>query len=163
LWIKREELYSYHIIGQIRIFNNIAVGALLGLMMALVTIIKLDVNEIIDITSLDQSLGLVLWVSLAFKVIETAMIEELLFRGILLGYLDTYMPMRWMANIVQSAVFCLAHLPRHWDSGWEAFMLVIVFGLLAGYMVQRQRNIIGSVVAHILINSLPLVSLLLML
>jgi hypothetical protein len=91
------------------------------------------------------ALGLLLLAVLA------PLVEELVFRGLLYGWLAG----RWGKNvgwIVSSLAFAAAHAePAH-------MILVLPLGLLFGWLRQRTDSLLPSLVAHIANNGLALVA-----
>ncbi|MBS0519899.1 MAG: CPBP family intramembrane metalloprotease [Proteobacteria bacterium] len=73
-------------------------------------------------------------------------VEELVFRGLLYGWIAGRWGTRW-AWLVSSIAFAVAHYePAH-------IMLVLPLGLLFGYLRRRTDSLLPSTVAHIFNNS----------
>jgi membrane protease YdiL (CAAX protease family) len=89
--------------------------------------------------------------SLLLLAVLAPLVEELVFRGLLYGWLTG----RWGKNvgwIVSSIAFALAHTePAH-------IILVFPLGLLFGWLRKRTDSLLPSLVAHIANNSLALVA-----
>jgi uncharacterized protein len=89
--------------------------------------------------------------SLLLLAVLAPLVEELVFRGLLYGWLAG----RWGKNvgwIVSSLAFAAAHTePAH-------IILVFPLGLLFGWLRQRTDSLLPSLVAHIANNSLALVA-----
>jgi len=89
--------------------------------------------------------------SLLLLAVLAPLVEELVFRGLLYGWLVG----RWgktVAWIVSSLAFAAAHTePAH-------IVLVFPLGLLFGWLRQRTDSLLPSLVAHIANNSLALVA-----
>jgi uncharacterized protein len=89
--------------------------------------------------------------SLLLLAVLAPLVEELVFRGLLYGWLAG----RWGKNvgwIVSSLAFAAAHAePAH-------IILVFPLGLLFGWLRQRTDSLLPSLVAHIANNSLALVA-----
>jgi uncharacterized protein len=89
--------------------------------------------------------------SLLLLAVLAPLVEELVFRGLLYGWLAG----RWGKNvgwIVSSIAFAAAHAePAH-------IVLVFPLGLLFGWLRQRTDSLLPSLVAHIANNSLALVA-----
>jgi uncharacterized protein len=92
-----------------------------------------------------------LTLSLLLLAVLAPLVEELVFRGLLYGWLAG----RWGKNvgwIVSSIAFAAAHAePAH-------IVLVFPLGLLFGWLRQRTDSLLPSLVAHIANNSLALVA-----
>jgi len=77
--------------------------------------------------------------------IVTPFIEEVLFRGALLGALVQYIPF-WLANLIQASLFMVAHE----DVGQFPFYLA--FGLICGFFRKRSGNLVACTALHIMNN-----------
>ena len=72
--------------------------------------------------------------------------EEIVYRGLTLGYLrQTGMPF-WAANILQAAAFGLVHM--NWVQGGYAFLL----GILLGYIYRKSGTLAAPIILHMLFN-----------
>jgi membrane protease YdiL (CAAX protease family) len=89
--------------------------------------------------------------SLLLLAVLAPLVEELVFRGLLYGWLAG----RWgktVGWIVSSLAFAAAHTePAH-------IILVLPLGLLFGWLRQRTDSLLPSLVAHIANNSLALIA-----
>jgi membrane protease YdiL (CAAX protease family) len=89
--------------------------------------------------------------SLVLLAVLAPLVEELVFRGLLYGWLAG----RWGRNvgwIVSSLAFAAAHAePAH-------IILVLPLGLLFGWLRQRTDSLLPSLVAHIANNGLALIA-----
>ena len=108
----------------------------------------------------------------AFRVVLSAVIlapiaEELLFRGVLLGWLDTLMGggsrsglaggiSSWLPNVVVSVLFAAIH----WTD-WPAPLALFVLSLGLGWLTQRTGRLGGSIAAHMLFNGVSATALIL--
>jgi membrane protease YdiL (CAAX protease family) len=87
--------------------------------------------------------------AILYGVVQTALAEELLFRGLITGGLSRRLPFLW-ANVLQALIFLLPHLlillvaPEVWG------ILPLVFGgaLLFGWVRIKSGSIIGPWVMH---------------
>jgi uncharacterized protein len=104
-------------------------------------------KQVLDIVRDIHQLAL----SLLLLAVLAPLVEELVFRGLLYGWLAG----RWGKNvgwIVSSLAFAAAHTePAH-------IILVFPLGLLFGWLRQRTDSLLPSLVAHIANNSLALVA-----
>jgi membrane protease YdiL (CAAX protease family) len=100
-------------------------------------------------------------------VILAPIAEELFFRGVLLGWLQTRMteaaghavgPMWllgiWLPNVLVSILFAAIH----WTE-WPAPLALFVLSLGLGWLVQRSGRLGGAIAAHMLFNGLSTVLL----
>lgn len=74
------------------------------------------------------------------------LVEEVLFRGVMLTALARRIPFLW-ANLIQSALFATLHLAT---PIWPFFF---VMGLTAGWMVRRSGGLLAAIVLHVLNNA----------
>jgi membrane protease YdiL (CAAX protease family) len=92
-----------------------------------------------------------LGMSLLLLAVLAPLVEELVFRGLLYGWLAG----RWgkrVGWIASSLAFAIAHTePAH-------IILVLPLGLLFGWLRQRTDSLLPSIVAHIANNGLALVA-----
>jgi membrane protease YdiL (CAAX protease family) len=92
-----------------------------------------------------------LGMSLLLLAVLAPLVEELVFRGLLYGWLAG----RWgkrVGWIASSLAFAVAHTePAH-------IILVLPLGLLFGWLRQRTDSLLPSVVAHIANNGLALIA-----
>ena len=80
-------------------------------------------------------------------VLVTPLVEEMLFRGVLFGKLQKYLPVGVSAVLV-SAVFAALH------GQWNVALDVFVLSLVLCWLRLRTHNIWAGVVVHVIKNSL---------
>lgn len=83
--------------------------------------------------------------------------EEILYRGIILGYLRKYDYTPRVALLAQSIIFTISHQFYIEEFMWRSLLGALLFGLAAGGITWKTKNIGGAIVAHTLINSLLVV------
>ncbi len=82
--------------------------------------------------------------------VSAALLEELIFRGIILeGLLRNYG--KWKAIIISSVVFGLAHLNP------VQFISAGILGLFIGWIYSRTRSVLPGICIHFINNSVPFV------
>jgi membrane protease YdiL (CAAX protease family) len=119
-----------------------SMALLLGVILPLISLIPMprEVSE-----SFAKSLGrpsLVIFVTL---VIAAPILEELLFRGIMLdGLLNRYRPLT--AILVSSIIFGIAHL-----NPWQ-FVTAFVIGCFAGWVYLRTKSVGPCILIHATVN-----------
>ena len=91
--------------------------------------------------------------ALIYGVVKTGFAEELLFRGLIAGSLGRRLPLLW-ANVIQSTIFLLPHLPLLLivpELGW---LLVVAFctALVKGWLRIKSDSIIGPWMMHATAN-----------
>ncbi|MSP77874.1 MAG: CPBP family intramembrane metalloprotease [Rhodospirillaceae bacterium] len=87
----------------------------------------------------------------AVMAVLAPLVEELVFRGLLYGWLES----RWnsrVAFVVSSLVFAVAHYEL------AHIVLVLPLGLLFGYLRRRTNSLLPSLVAHVANNTLAVVA-----
>jgi len=89
------------------------------------------------------------WGSLLATVVVAPIIEEALFRGVILrGFLLRYTPLR--AILLSALLFALLHA-----NPWQLFGPFAI-GVLFGWLVYRTRSLVTAMLAHALVNAVPL-------
>jgi len=103
----------------------------------------------VTITSLDY----------VFDVLKSAS-EEILFRGILLGYFLAYGVSWRKANLIQALLFGLAHSNYLVYAEVSiiitgaAYLLAVVFGWVSALLVRKYQTVAGSVLMYVLVNTI---------
>lgn len=88
-----------------------------------------------------------LWGLLLSFAVITPIVEELLFRGVLLSALSKHVHFFW-ANLLQSLLFAFSH------DDIRLLLFFIVFGLTAGYMTKHSKRLLPSILLHGVNNAL---------
>lgn len=130
-----------------------ALGALFAIYVFLV-VIKLTLHLQISATQLQQVATLPIWLRILLSV-TPAICEEILFRGYAITRLAPLVRGPWIAAIISSILFGLAHYGRY---GFNATLLlpgVIGFGLAALYV--WRRNLVVCMAVHFVIDGLAIV------
>ncbi len=83
---------------------------------------------------------------LTFSIVN-AILEEYIWRGILLGWLRTFMPTSAAVGL-QAASFGAAHY-MGFPSGFAGSFLAAVYGVMLGALAVRAKGLLAPVVAHI--------------
>jgi len=87
------------------------------------------------------------------NTLTTGVSEEVLFRGFLQSYLKNYFSNFWIV-LLQAIIFSLLH-PRYYiNSLYYISFLVFIFGIIAGFITIRTKNLSGSILAHGLVNTI---------
>lgn len=87
--------------------------------------------------------------SLVILAVLAPLVEEVVFRGLLYGWLEARLGSS-VAFVVSSLAFAAAHLePKH-------VVLVLPLGLLFGWLRRRSNSLAPSIVAHIVNNGFAL-------
>jgi len=91
-------------------------------------------------------LPLVPWVLLF--VLSNAFMEELLFRGLLIGRYESLVG-KWPALLATAIPFALAHMQVNYTAQVAGFVaFVFVLGLMWGWLMQKSQSLWGSVLFH---------------
>jgi membrane protease YdiL (CAAX protease family) len=89
---------------------------------------------------------------LGMSLVWVPLAEETFFRGYLGRSLSARLG-RWPGILMQALLFTLH--PGHWIQGWPALGSVFLFGLLAGWLVERRGTVWIAWGAHGFANVLP--------
>ncbi|MBN2555999.1 MAG: CPBP family intramembrane metalloprotease [Anaerolineales bacterium] len=89
---------------------------------------------------------------LAYVVILIPWLEEIFFRGYL-GRGVCALLGRWPGILIQALAFTL--LPAHWSQGMPHTIGIFIFGILTGWLVERNGSIWPAIGAHSFANALP--------
>jgi membrane protease YdiL (CAAX protease family) len=98
-----------------------------------------------DLTGKGTGLGGAVVLLLLLAVVAPV-VEELLYRGLLLGWLVTWMP-QWAALLVSSVVFAAAHLQL------VQFPGLVIAGLTFGALAVRSGRLGPAIAAHMAFNA----------
>jgi membrane protease YdiL (CAAX protease family) len=135
-----------------------------GLLLALVVP---DLRSLLEDDRAEISLRSMLWRTVVVIPVATVLVEELLFRGVLLGLLQRLLS-AGRALAACAAVFGLWHLLPVWRGGGAGelaeggsigavagtFVATFAAGLGFGWLRQRSGSLVAPVLAHIGTNSL---------
>ena len=102
-----------------------------------------EYNELVETAGLDQP-GLAVFVCTALLA---PVAEEMLCRGLLMGFFRRACSRFWLANLLQALCFAVLHM--NWVQGLYAFVL----GLLLGQVWRRYRRMSFCVLLHAVINA----------
>lgn len=98
--------------------------------------------------------------SLLTAIIVGPIVEEITFRGAVMGALQTRCPFS-VSNLITGVLFLLIHLPGWYFQGGLAqrfinptggALSILLLGWLFGYVAQKSRSLAGSILTHILNN-----------
>ncbi len=93
-----------------------------------------------------------LWAMLLSVAVITPIVEELLFRGVLLSALSKHLNFFW-ANSIQAVLFALVH------EDTQLFIFYTALGLVAGYFVKHSKSLMPSILLHAINNALACLAL----
>jgi membrane protease YdiL (CAAX protease family) len=92
---------------------------------------------------------------LLFTTLSAGIMEELLFRGYLIPRLQLFLKKSWLAVVVSSLLFGLAH----YSYGSLSQMInPLIIGLIFGYHYQKYRNIKVLILCHFLIDFISILT-----
>lgn len=87
------------------------------------------------------------FVAFFIVVIIAPVLEEIQFRGIMLGSASKYIPF-WVANVLQSLLFVMAH------DNYSLFIFYFCFGMFTGYLRKKTGSYVAPIALHMLNNFL---------
>ncbi|MGA8206734.1 MAG: type II CAAX endopeptidase family protein [Candidatus Dormiibacterota bacterium] len=130
--------------GRTAIFMAIGVS-LLFLVVAFLLPAPLIGREGVPLLSLGGSAG----VSYGIANATQAIAQEIQFRGVLLGALERQQS-KLVALVTQALVFGVAHIAVQYQGPADSFIpIVILLGLIWGWMTQRSNSILPAAVVHV--------------
>jgi len=86
-------------------------------------------------------------IAIAFHVFLGPLLEEVVYRGLILQLARRYLP-AWVAIVLSSAVFAITHLPR----GLGTTALAFAIGSLYAWMVIRSISLYPGCLCHCMFN-----------
>ena len=97
-------------------------------------------------------------------VVQTPILEELIFRNLLQGVLEVYERMilgptrKWIFGAAPICISSLAFAMMHWDQGAAAIPLFL-FALVLGYLFYQTHRLTPPIVAHAALNLFTMINL----
>jgi hypothetical protein len=86
----------------------------------------------------------------------TALIEEVLFRGLIQNLLSERIGNKWVALMIASVVFGLAHLNNttagYISPNWAYALMATMAGVAYGWVWLRTGKVTASALTHMLVN-----------
>lgn len=91
--------------------------------------------------------------AVARGAVQTALTEEIVFRGLIAGSLSRRLPMLW-ANVGQALAFLLPHMLILYvmPQMWPLLLLVFLGGLVFGWLRIKSGSILGPWLIHASVN-----------
>ncbi len=112
------------------------------------TLTIMSIND--DILSINQFYNP--FIGFLFVVLIVPFYEEVLFRGVFLSSVQKHINF-WVANILQSIVFALAH------QNLKLFIFYFVFGFVAGHYCYRTKSLVTGVSIHVTNNLIAFIAI----
>jgi membrane protease YdiL (CAAX protease family) len=103
-----------------------------------------DKHDFFKILEGNTGNGILFWI-VASVVVFVPLAEELLFRVLLQGFIQSQMA-PWIAIVFSATIFCLVHRPTD-------ILPLVPLALILGYIYYRRRSYLAVVVAHALFNA----------
>ncbi|MFC3194083.1 type II CAAX prenyl endopeptidase Rce1 family protein [Marinicella sediminis] len=119
------------------IFAAFMIGIKLSTVSSTFDIVRLTIHDLFE------QYGV--WITLLSIAFITPLIEEYLFRGVLLNSFTKHISFAW-ANILQAAAFSAIHESN--------YIHHFIFGLITGYFVKTQKHLYGAIMFHMINNAL---------
>jgi hypothetical protein len=88
-----------------------------------------------------------LWTALSIVAIVAPLVEEFIFRGVVLSALSKHISFGW-ANVIQAAIFAGLHQEA------PALPYLFVFGVVAGYVTKRSGRLTAAITMHCVFNGM---------
>jgi membrane protease YdiL (CAAX protease family) len=82
-----------------------------------------------------------------------ALLEELIFRGVLQNLATTWVGNAVVAQAITSVLFGLAHLPFRSFPNWRFAVVAAIAGWFYGQAYRERRSIVASSITHALVNT----------
>jgi len=93
-----------------------------------------------------------IWATVVVAALFAPLVEEILFRGVLLTGLARHLSFGW-ANLIQASLFAALHLSS------TLFPLFVLMGLMGGEMVRRSGGLLAPYAMHALNNASAILAL----
>lgn len=84
---------------------------------------------------------------LGFAVFN-ALLEELLFRGLIMQALDAAFGPRYVSVLIQAWLFGAMHFVRGFPNGWSGLVLAGIYGLMLGELRRRSSGMLAPWLTH---------------
>lgn len=81
------------------------------------------------------------------KVLQISVVEELIFRGLLLGYMRRAGANQFVANVIQTIIFSIGHFDIN-SLHWESILVVMAFSWIAGLLTMKTKSVRASIIMH---------------
>jgi membrane protease YdiL (CAAX protease family) len=121
-----------------------------GLLVGLVSFVTFSILTVVMVRNRNVSWRRIIELSPSILIIALGdgFMEELLFRGLFLRKLQPFLG-SGMANTLTATVYCLTHLQATFTPSLPTFLIIVLLlGLLWGYMIQRTDSLLASVLFH---------------
>jgi hypothetical protein len=132
--------------------RNILQSIFLGIFLSIVTSFVMIIDNLLYVEKTVELRGALLAVNITVAVLLGPVIEELVYRGVIIDILG-----RWFSSFVcvgaSALVFSLVHIPE----GFVDFLLVFLVGVCFGVVYIVDGNLIPSTIAHSLSNAAVLI------
>ena len=141
-------------VTKLKFSRSVILGILVGLLFSILVITFKHISGFILFTFADDKL-----LANLLTLLLISINEELAFRSLILGHLVSRVKVQPdLANLIQAGLFTLAHLPKYYADNPSFLLIVFLIAIALGYITLRTKNITGAIVAHYLINFLPLIT-----
>lgn len=138
---------------------TLPLGAIAGIAIFASSPLIAKLNTVLGLTG-DQGLypfllSLPVWLR-ALLVLTAGIFEEVLFRGYAIERLLEMTGSKWIAGFVTVTAFTLAHIPA---VGFPHLLPVLIVSILVTLLYLWKRDLMVNVIAHIVIDGIPLLIL----
>lgn len=132
--------------------RNILQSIFLGVFLSIITSFVMIIDNLLYVEKTVEPDGMFLAVNIIVAVLLGPVIEELVYRGVIIDILG-----RWFRGFVcvaaSALLFSLVHIPE----GFVDFLLVFLVGICFGVVYIIDGNLIPSTIAHSLSNAAVLI------
>ncbi len=164
LWLGRQPVAFLGLTRQVALARTLAVAVMLAIVVSALSSLVLEplvqrvVGRSADLSRINSGNWSQLGLLLVLSWLVGAVVEETVFRGFLIGYGARLFGERfmWPLVVLSSAIFGFSHLYQ----GVAGVLLTAVVGLiLSGAYVLSRRNLVLTMLAHGLIDTIGVVGI----
>jgi membrane protease YdiL (CAAX protease family) len=84
------------------------------------------------------------------SIIQISIAEEIIFRGYFLSYLRKYGFNPINGIIFQALAFAILHISN--NASWVSLCLILLVGIVTGYLTWKSNNLIPAIILHVVDN-----------
>jgi hypothetical protein len=127
--------------------NSVERSIFLGFVFSIITSTVMIIDNLLFVDKIVELSGVFFVVNLAATILFGPIIEEIIYRGMVIDFL-----IRWLGKIlsvlISAVLFSLFHIPENFLD----FLFVVIAGLFFGMLYTIEKNLIAPTVAHSITN-----------